>query len=109
MVTTAQTAPRVAQHRRRPTFAYIDTRGAKPRIKGRRITVANVAIWHARQGESAERIAEDYHLSLAQVYSALAYYHDHRAAIDRQIDSERERYEAAIAHPSRLEQKLRAR
>ncbi len=28
------------------------------------------------------------HLSIAQIYAALAYYYDHRDAIDRQIDQE---------------------
>ena len=102
--TTAATA-----RKRRPTFAYIDTRSTKPRIKGRRITVANIAIWHVRQGESVEQIAEDYRLSLAQIHSALAYYYDHRAAIDHQIEDERARYEAVAVRPSRLETKLHTR
>lgn len=95
-------------HKRRQTFAYIDTCSAKPRIKGRRITVANVAVWHLWQGDTVQRIAEDYQLTLPQIYSALAYYYDHQAIIDRQIETERVRYEAAAATPTRLEQKLRA-
>ncbi|MGE3807042.1 MAG: DUF433 domain-containing protein [Gemmataceae bacterium] len=57
--------------------------GGKPRIAGHRITVENVAIWHERMGWSADRIADEYDLSLAD--TALAYYHDHRAEIDRSI------------------------
>ena len=48
-----------------------------------------------------------YRLTLAQVYSALAYYYDHQTAVDRQIEAERQRYEAAVAKPTQLEQKLK--
>ena len=56
--------------------------GGKPRIAGHRITVANIVIWHERLGKSADEIATDYNLTLADVYAALAYYFDHREAID---------------------------
>ncbi|MGH2442573.1 MAG: DUF433 domain-containing protein, partial [Chloroflexota bacterium] len=46
----------------------------KPRISGHRITVQAVAIWHERLAKSADEIASDYGLSLADVYAALAYY-----------------------------------
>ena len=59
--------------------------GGKPRIAGRRITVANIAIWHERLGKSADDIAMEYDLTLADVYAALAYYFDHRAEIDDSI------------------------
>ena len=59
--------------------------GGKPRIAGRRITVQNVVIWHERMGKSADEIATEYDLTLADVYEALAYYFDHRAEIDESI------------------------
>lgn len=59
--------------------------GGKPRIKGHRITVQNVAIWHERMGWSVDEIASEYDLSLGAVYAALSYYCDHRAEIDAQI------------------------
>lgn len=59
--------------------------GGKPRITGHRISVENIAIWHEQMGQSAEQIAADYNLSIADVYAALAYYHDHREAIDKAI------------------------
>lgn len=55
--------------------------GGKPRIAGRRITVQDVAMWHERAGMSPDEIAATYKLSLADVYAALAYYHDHREEI----------------------------
>ena len=60
--------------------------GGKPRIAGRRITVANIAIWHERLGKSADAIATEYDLTLADVYAALTYYFDHRAEIDKSIN-----------------------
>lgn len=59
--------------------------GGEPRISGRRITVQNIVIWHERMGKSADEIATDYDLLLADVYAALAYYFDHRAEIDASI------------------------
>lgn len=83
--------------------------GGKPRIAGRRITVANIAIWHERLGKSADDIATEYDLTLADVYAALAYYFDHRAEIDESIAESK----ALIAtlreeNASRLAEKLRA-
>jgi uncharacterized protein (DUF433 family) len=60
--------------------------GGKPHIVGYRITVQNIVIWHERMGQSADEIATDYDLTLADVYAALAYYFDHRAQIDRSIE-----------------------
>lgn len=57
--------------------------GGKPRIRGRRITVQNVAVWHDRLGMSADEIASEYGLTLADVHAALAFYFDHRAEIDQ--------------------------
>ena len=57
--------------------------GGKPRIAGHRITVQNIAIWHEWMGLSADDIATEYGLSLADVYAALAYYYDHRAEIEQ--------------------------
>ena len=59
--------------------------GGKPRIAGRRITVQNIVIWHEWMNMSAEEIADEYDLPLANVYAALAYYYDHRSEIDQQI------------------------
>ena len=41
------------------------------------------------RGWSAEEIVRQYpYLSLAEVYAALTYYHDHRDEIDREIETE---------------------
>lgn len=61
------------------------TVGGKPRITGRRITVQNIVIWHEWMGLSADEIATDYNLSLAEIYAALAYYYDNHQEIDQSI------------------------
>ena len=59
--------------------------GGRARIAGHRIRAQDVVLW-TEQGQSPDRIVADFpQLSLADVYAALAYYHDHREEIDRQI------------------------
>ncbi len=56
-----------------------------------------------RQGYSAEEIADQYgHLNLAQIYSALAWYHANRAETDADIFREEAEYERLAAEHSRL-------
>ncbi len=59
----------------------------KPRIVGHRITVEQVAFWHEKLGLRPDEIACQYDLTLADVHAALAYYHDHREAIDQQAEA----------------------
>jgi uncharacterized protein (DUF433 family) len=59
--------------------------GGRARITGHRIRVQDVVLW-TEQGQSPDQIVADFpQLSLADVYAALAYYHDHREEIDQQI------------------------
>lgn len=59
--------------------------GGRARIAGHRIRVQDVVLW-TEQGQSPDQIVTDFpQLSLADVYAALAYYHDRREEIDRQI------------------------
>lgn len=86
-----------------------NTAGGKPRIRGRRITVQDIAIWHERLGKSADEIAAEYDLTLADVYAALAYYFDHREEIDARMREDRAFGEALRARtPSLRDQKLRS-
>ena len=66
------------------------TCGGKPRIAGHRITVQHIMTWHERMGMSPSEIVADYPgITLADVYAALAYYHDHAAEVlDRIRDDE---------------------
>ena len=59
--------------------------GGKPRIAGHRISVQDVVIWHYELEHPVEQIAGDYNLTLADVYAALAYYHDHKKEIDKSM------------------------
>ena len=62
--------------------------GGEPHIAGHRIGVSDVAIWIAYQHQTPEAIAEEFHLSLGEIHAALAYYYDHKAEIDRDIEEE---------------------
>ena len=83
-----------------------DVCGGRIRIDGTRITVHRLATLY-KQGQSAEDIGQTYpHLSLGQIYAALAYYHANRdevdlalAVADSQYDELR-RQEAAGQQPS---------
>jgi len=45
--------------------------------------VQDIVIWHERMNLSADEIASSHpQASLAAIYAALAYYHDHRGEID---------------------------
>ena len=81
--------------------------GGKPRITGHRITVQNIAIWHERMGLSADEIANEYGLSLSNIYAALAYYYDNREEIEKGIQDS-ESFISALRQeiPSKLAQKL---
>lgn len=48
----------------------------EPHIEGSRITVRDVYVRVEKRGLSPERVAERYHLDIADVYEALAYYHN---------------------------------
>jgi len=65
----------------------IDANGVA-QIAGTGIRVRHLVGLKQAQGYSAEQLqAEAYpHLTLAQIYDALAYYHDHRAEIDSHIE-----------------------
>jgi uncharacterized protein DUF433 len=63
---------------------------------------------HERQGMSPEEIVSEFlHLTLADVYAALAYYHDHREAINAEIAADRAWYEEGVAQSSDQERTLR--
>ena len=84
--------------------------GGKPHIVGHRITVQNIVIWHERMGLSADEIATEYNLTLADIYAALAYYYDHQAKIDAAIKDDEAFVEALRqVSPSKLPEKLRGR
>ena len=58
-------------------------RFGKPCISGTRVAVEDIAIMYLKLGDSLEEIAQEYNLSLASVYAAIAYYYDNQEEIDR--------------------------
>lgn len=83
--------------------------GAKPRIRGHRITVQDIAIWYERIGKSATEIAAEYDLTLADVHAALTYYFDHREEIDARMAEDRAFAEALRARTPSLRDQSSAR
>src|SRR5207253_7255892 len=84
--------------------------GGKPRIAGHRIRVEDIAIWHERLGKTADEIAAEYDLTLADIYAALAYYFDHREEIDQEIEEGQAFVEALRRQArSKVKEKLRER
>jgi uncharacterized protein (DUF433 family) len=61
--------------------------GGKPRIIGRRITVQDMYIWYDLMGMSAEEIARNHELTLAQVHAALTYAYEHLDEIRADIEA----------------------
>lgn len=71
-----------------------DTCGGKLRIEGTRITLNQIVVLY-KQGESAEEIADHYpQLNLAQVYSALTYYHTNQLEVELDLKKEKNETEA---------------
>ena len=80
-------------------------------IAGTRTKVVEVVLDRIAHHWDADEMQRQHpHLSLAQIYAALAYYHDHQDEIEREIDERLERVEriAAAQPPSVLQAKLRA-
>src|SRR5512135_894308 len=86
-----------------------DTCGGKPRIAGSRIRVKDIVIWHVHQGMTPTEIVSKWpHLTLASVYAALAYYHDHREETNAEIVADLAWYEEQKAkNPSLVQEKLK--
>ena len=81
-VNTIQTIDQIATNPR--------VRNGRPFIIGTTITVADVAVAKVFMMMEAEEIAEHYRLTLPQIYSALAYYYQHKAEIDLNIEQRRQ-------------------
>jgi len=77
-----------------------DIHGGRPRIAGTGVTVHRIARWY-KLGLTPEEIsARIGHLTLAQVYAALAYYHANRDTVEADLTEDEidaDRLEAAHA------------
>ncbi len=86
--------------------------GPKARIAGHRIRVKDIVIWHERQKVSVDAIIELFpQLTHADVYSALAYYWDHKEEIDASLAADEALVEEMrrSAPPSLFQEKLKQR
>ncbi|WP_254830240.1 DUF433 domain-containing protein [Haloglomus salinum] len=61
----------------------------EPHVAGRRISVRQVHALVERGGEDPEAVADRFDLDVADIYHALAYYHDHPREM-REVETERE-------------------
>jgi uncharacterized protein (DUF433 family) len=94
------------------THIFLDNPG-RAWIDDTNIKVIEVALDKLADGWSAEEIHEGHngYLSMAQIHAALAYYHDHKAEFDAEIDRQVQEYEALRAAQGKdtpLHKKLRA-
>ncbi len=65
-----------------------EIRGGKPCIAGTRISVHNIAIYY-NAGLPIDEIVESFAgINHQQVFSALAYYYEHKAEIDKMIQQD---------------------
>ena len=62
------------------------------------IKLVMLAGWHRYQGWSADEIQAQFpQLTLGQIHSALAYYYDHKAELDAEIESREQRADQLLA------------
>lgn len=82
------------------TIHHIDTiisdpniRNGQPVISGSLVRVVDLIASHLYRHLSADELATNFNLSLAQVYAALAYYYQHKTEIDAVLRSEAQQAE----------------
>jgi len=82
--------------------------GGRACIAGHRVRVADIVVWHERRGYSPDEIVAMFPgLALADVHAALAYYFDHRAEIDADLQADESLSRQLIAtQPSKLRERL---
>jgi uncharacterized protein (DUF433 family) len=80
-----------------------------PLIQGTTMKVVELVLDHKAYGWSPEELQANHpYLTLSQVYSALAYYWDHQAAIDQDIQRRLQRIDAlqTMLKPSQMRERL---
>ncbi len=86
------------------------TCGGRARIAGHRIRVMDIVAQHDHWKFSPEQIVAEVYptITLADVYAALAYYHDHRDEIEADFEDARKWDEYGKTQRSILKEKLAA-
>lgn len=81
-----------------------EVRGGRPRIAGTGVTVRRIVGWYKLGLSPEEIVTQIPHLTLAQVYAALAYYHANRDEIEQDLAQE----DAAATRLEQLHSQSRA-
>jgi len=63
--------------------------GGRLRIAGTGVSVRRIVIWYKLGNTPEEIVAQIPHLTLAQVYAALAYYHANQVKMDAELAAEK--------------------
>lgn len=107
---TAPPASREAPPSAMPeSHIVMDSRGVAW-IRGANTKVKEIVLDALAYGLTPQRIREEHrHLSLAQIHAALSYYYDHQAALDAEMERDRQEMEALAAQnaDSPLRRRLR--
>lgn len=79
---------------------------SEPHIRGHRVSVRQVYALVEERGEDPEAVADRFDLDVADVYHALAYYHDHPAemrTVEKERDDAIESYRESVDRPDGVE------
>ena len=79
---------------------------SEPHIRGRRISVRQIYALVEERGEDAEAVADRFDLDVADVYHALAYYHDHpreMLEVEARRDEAIEAFDETVDRPDGVE------
>src|SRR5712692_6214910 len=88
----------------------VDSRGV-PYLAGTQTKVVEIVLDRLAHHWDADEIQRQHpHLTLAQIYAALAYYYDHQAELDRDIEERAQRVQQLQAKqgPSPIRLKLKS-
>ena len=78
-------------------------RGGRPCIAGTGTSVRSIGVWNHYHGMTAEKIAADYpHLTLVQIYAALAYYYANREEMQQDLAANEAAEEEFLRHQAEV-------
>ena len=71
-------------------YAHIEIKDGKPYLAGTGMKLVMLVVNHLSHGWDGKELHEQFpHLTLGQIYGALSYYYDHKAAIDQELEVRR--------------------
>ena len=84
-----------------------EVRQGQPLIAGSRVRVIDIVASHLYRGLTADELATNFNLNLGQVYAALAYYYQHKSAMDAQLRADVEAAEQLLSQLDEQGKRLR--